>query len=134
GSTVLIEAVSYPTLYTSRAAQRRVQCRPYLPDRRRIFPDQTSAVRDRDPPTEQSEDWGRSAESAHSIFRRIPGRMSARAQVKSIETCSTGQEMPCTWRPAGRGGGLRDLPARWRATGRVMYVVFLSASSAGQRQ
>ena len=131
---MLIEAVRCPTLYTARAAQRRVQSPPKLPDRRRIFPDQTSAVRDRDPPTEKSEDWGRSAESAHSILRRIPARMSARAQEKGIETRLPGQEMPCTWRPAGRGGGLRDLPARWRATGRAMHVVFLSASSAGQRQ
>ena len=61
GTGLLIEAVRCPTLYTLRAAQRRVQSPPKLPDRRRIFPDQTSAVRDRDPPSEKSEDWGMSA-------------------------------------------------------------------------
>ena len=130
---MLIETVRYPTLYTSRAAQRRVQCRPnFQPgsENFRIRPRRSEAG------TRPSKigRLGGCGQSAHSIFRLIPGQMSARAQVKSIETCSTGQEMPCTWRPAGRGGGLRDLPARWRATGRTMYVVFLSAPSAGQRQ
>ena len=69
---MLNEAVNHPPLYTARAAQRRVQSPSKLPDRRRIFPDQTSAVRDRDPPSEKSEDWGMSAGSAHSIFRLIP--------------------------------------------------------------
>ena len=61
---MLIEADRCPTLYTSHTAQRRAQPPPNLPDRRRIFPDQTSAVRDRDPPTEKSEDWG-NAHRAH---------------------------------------------------------------------
>ena len=102
---MLIEADRFPTLYTSPAAQRRVQSPPNLPDRRRIFPDQTSAVRDRDPPSEKSEDWGMSAESAHSIFRLAPALLSVRARAKSIETCSPGQEMPYTWLPAATYGG-----------------------------
>ena len=57
GNGITIEADRRLTLYTSRTAQRRAQPPPNLPDRRRIFPDQTSAVRDRDPPTEKSEDW-----------------------------------------------------------------------------
>ena len=131
---MVIEAVRCPALYTSETTQRRVQSLPKLPDRRRIFPDQTSAVRDRDPPSVKSEDWGMSAESAHSIFRRIPARMSARAQGKCIETCLPGQEMPYTWYPAGKYGGLRDLSARWRARCRTVCIVCLSASSAGQRR
>ena len=75
-----------------------------------------------------------SAESAHSIFRLRPARMSARARADSIETCSSGQQMPYTWRPAGRDGGLGDLSARWRATCRTMYIAFLSSPSAVQRQ
>ena len=73
-----------------------------------------------------------SAESAHSIFRWCPAWMSARARAKRIETCSPGQEMLYTWYPAGKYGGLRDLSARWRARCRTLYIVFLSASSAGQ--
>ena len=60
--------------------------------------------------------------------------MSARAREKSVETCSPGQEMPYTWYPAGKYGGLRDLSTRWRARCRTLYIVFLSASSAGKRQ
>ena len=58
GRGMLVEAVRCPTLYTSRTAQRRAQSPSNLPDRRRIFPDQISAVRDRDPPSKKSEDWG----------------------------------------------------------------------------
>ena len=71
---------------------------------------------------------GRSAEGAHSIFRLIPARMSARARAKVIEARSPGQEMPFTCVRRGRAEGLCDLSARWRATGRTMYVEFLPAS------
>ena len=60
--------------------------------------------------------------------------MSARAQGKGIETYSAGQKMPCTWCSAGKYGGLCDLSARWRASCTSVYIVFLSALSAGQRQ
>ena len=60
--------------------------------------------------------------------------MSARARAKSVETCSPGQEIPCTWCPAGKYGGSCDLSARWRATCTTVYFVSLSALSAGQRQ
>ena len=72
GRGMLVETARRPTLYTSRAVEHRAQSPLKLPDRRRIFPDQTSAVRDRDPPSGKSEDWGMSAGSAHSIFRLIP--------------------------------------------------------------
>ena len=130
GRGMLIAAGRYPTLYTSQTAQRRAQSPPKLPDRRRIFPDQTSAVRDRDPPSEKSEDWGECAQSAHSIFRRIPARMLSRAREKYVETYSLGLGMPHTWRRAGKSGGLCDLSAGWRATCRALYIAFLSASAA----
>lgn len=100
-SGMLIEAVGRPTLYTLQTAQCRAQSPLGLPDRRRIFPVQTSAVRDRGPPSENRKIGGMSAEGAHSIFRRIPARMSARAHAKCIETCSPGQEIPHTWLTAG---------------------------------
>ena len=86
------------------------------------------------PAQEKSEDWGMGAFCAHSIFRSIPARMSLRARDKYVETCSPGHEMPCTWRPAGKYEGLCDLSARWRASCTTVYIVFLSASHAEQRQ
>ena len=130
---MLIQTVRQPTLYTSRTAQRRAQSPPKLPDRRHMFPDQTSVVRDRDPPSVESEDWGMSAESAHSIFRRIPARMSARARRKCVETCPSGLGMPYTWPPAGTPEGLCVVPPGWRATCRTLYSVYLTASTGQQR-
>ncbi|KAI5886268.1 uncharacterized protein SCHCODRAFT_02715873 [Schizophyllum commune H4-8] len=131
---MLAEAVRQPTLYTSQTAQRRAQSPPNLPDRHRIFPDQTSAVRNRGPPSENRKIGGMSAESAHSIFRRIPARMLARARAKCVETCSPGQEIPHMGLPAGMFGGLCELSARWRASCRTMYIVFPSALLVSQRQ
>ena len=52
---ILIRRVRLAILYTSQCGAKAPL---KLPDRLRIFPDQTSAVRDRDLPSEKSEDGG----------------------------------------------------------------------------
>ena len=118
GSGLLIEAARYPTLYSSRAAQRRVQRRPNFQTgiaNFRIRP-RRSATETRLPESRKiGEERG---ERAFNLPRH-PARMSARAREKSIETCAPGQEMPRTWRPAGRGGGfMRPL----RSVARQLHV------------
>ena len=58
------------------------------------------------PAQEKSEDWGMGAFCAHSIFRSIPARLSARARKKCVETCSPGHGMPVPEPRAGQVGRL----------------------------
>ena len=60
------------------------------------------------PAQEKSEDWGMGAFCAHSIFRSIPARLSARAREKCVETCSPGHGMPVPEPLAGQVGRLCD--------------------------
>ena len=134
GNGMLIEADRYPTLYTSRTAQRRAQPPPNLPDRRRIFPDQTSGGPRPRPAHRKVGRLGGCAQSAHSIFRRVPARLSARARRKCVETCSPGLGMPYTWPSVGTPVGLCVVPPGWRASCGTLYSVFLTASTGQQRQ
>ena len=107
---MLIEAVRCPTLYTARAAQRRVQSPLNLPDRRRIFPDQISAVRDRDPPSKKLEDWG-DARRARIQSSAAPLRECQKEHAgNASRLCHTG--LGCRTRGLRRGssGGYASFP------------------------
>ena len=110
GNGMLIEADRYPTLYTSRTAQRRAQPPPNLPDRRRIFPDRTSAVLDRDTPSEKSEDWG-NARTARIQSSAAPLRECHTERAENASRlCHTG--LVCRTRGLRRGssGGYASFP------------------------